>query len=208
MSEGERTERCEDCGHQVPAYDVFYLSLSVEESRRICTRCFNASIAKRAGVEFEHPDFAPIVLQDAAGTRHEFHLRTRHGGDHVAVEAFEIEDQRAGGYEFQMLGNPSEDPIRSFQRLFERIRRALGRKHVEETAHGPRIAKSAEGWGVRGQVEWDEEEQGRVPRLVIDGKGLSWEELGRMLMSFEGFQVKMEIYDRSEERYLDYRIAP
>ncbi|HLY37497.1 MAG TPA: hypothetical protein VKU61_05640 [Candidatus Binatia bacterium] len=54
-------------------------------------------IARRAGVTFEHPDFAPLVLHDAAGTAHEFHFRTRHGGDHVAIEAFEIVDGRPGG---------------------------------------------------------------------------------------------------------------
>jgi len=37
-------------------------------------------------------------------------------------------------------------------------------------------------------------------RLVIDGKGYSWDELGHMVMSFEGFRLKMEVYDRSEER--------
>ena len=70
----------------------------------------------------------------------------------------------------------------------------------EETAHGPQIAKSADGWVVRGQIEWDDEENGRVPRLVVDGKGYSWDELGRMLMSFEGFRLKMEVYDKSEDR--------
>jgi len=200
MSVGVRTERCEDCGHQVPAYDTIHLTLSAKQSRRICTRCFNTLIAERVGVEFEHPNFAPIVLEDAAGTLHEFHFRTRHGGDHVAVEAFEIEDHRPGGYEFQVLGGPRDDPISIFQQLFERMRRALGRKHIEENEHGPQIAKSAEGWVVRGQIEWDEEEDGRVPRLVINGKGYSWDEVGRMLTSFEGFRLKMEVYDRSEER--------
>ena len=71
MSVGLRTERCEDCGHQVPAFDTIDLTVSPKQSRRICARCFNALIAKRAGVRFEHPDFAPIVLQDAAGAPHE-----------------------------------------------------------------------------------------------------------------------------------------
>ena len=200
MSVGLRTERCEDCGHEVPAFDTIDLTVSPKQSRRICARCFNTLIAKRAGVRFEHPDFAPIVLQDATGAPHEFHFRTRHRGDHVAVEAFEMVDHRAGGYEFQVLGDPSDDPIRIFQQLFERMRRALGRTHIEETAHGPQIAKSADGWVVRGQIEWDDEENGRVPRLVVDGKGYSWDELGRMLMSFEGFRLKMEVYDKSEDR--------
>jgi hypothetical protein len=38
-----------------------------------------------------------------------------------------------------------------------------------------------------------------VPLLVIDGREITWEEFGRMLMTFEGFQFKLEICDRSEE---------
>jgi len=35
------------------------------------------------------------------------------------------------------------------------------------------------------------------PMVVIDGKALSWEELGRM--SYEGFQFKLNIYDISDD---------
>ena len=194
-----RTERCEECGLERLAYDAIHVTVSPKQSRRVCTRCFNVLIAERAGVRFEHSDFAPIVLEDAAGTAHEFHFRTRHGADHIALDAFEI-DQQPGAYEFQVLGNPSDDPIAIFQRLFERMRRELARTHIEADELGPRIARTAEGWVIRAQIEWDAEEQRGVPRLVVDGKDYSWDEIGHMLTSFEGFRVKMEVYDRSEER--------
>jgi hypothetical protein len=38
-----------------------------------------------------------------------------------------------------------------------------------------------------------------MPLLVIDGRDVSWEEFGRMLMTFEGWQFRMEIGDPSEE---------
>jgi hypothetical protein len=38
-----------------------------------------------------------------------------------------------------------------------------------------------------------------VPLLVIDGQEVSWDEFGRMLMSFEGWQFRVAIRDRSEE---------
>jgi hypothetical protein len=40
----------------------------------------------------------------------------------------------------------------------------------------------------------------RRPRLVIDGRSIDWDQFGRMLMGFEGWQLKIEIYDKSEER--------
>lgn len=49
------------------------------------------------------------------------------------------------------------------------------------------------------RIEWDETSDERMPLLVIDGREVSWEEFGRMLMSFEGWQFRMVIGDRSEE---------
>ena len=52
---------------------------------------------------------------------------------------------------------------------------------------------------VRARIEWDEAEDGRVPLIVVDGKEIAWDEFGRMLMTFEGWQFKLEIRDKSEE---------
>jgi hypothetical protein len=48
-------------------------------------------------------------------------------------------------------------------------------------------------------IEWDQSKDGSVPLLVIDGKEVSWDELGRMLMTFEGWQFRLAICDRSDE---------
>lgn len=53
---------------------------------------------------------------------------------------------------------------------------------------------------VRGYISWDDDTNGQLPLLVIDGKELSWHEFGRMLMTFEGFNFKLEIFDETEER--------
>lgn len=52
---------------------------------------------------------------------------------------------------------------------------------------------------VRGRIDCDLDSEGRMPQLVIDGREVSWEQFGRMLIGFEGWQFKLEIRDRSEE---------
>ena len=52
---------------------------------------------------------------------------------------------------------------------------------------------------VRGRIDWDESAVERVPLLVIDGREISWNDFGRMLAAFEGWQFKLEIIDRSDE---------
>jgi len=97
MTGSMRTDRCEDCGGDVPGFDIIHLMLSEREQRKVCTRCCNTRIAARAGVQFDHPSFESMVLTDSAGTPHPFHFRTRHGGAPVAVEAFEIQAGSPGG---------------------------------------------------------------------------------------------------------------
>jgi hypothetical protein len=81
-------------------------------------------------------------------------------------------------------------------KLIEKMRRALSIKHIEDGELGLQIADHQI---VRGLVEWDDASDGRVPLLLIDGRKITWEEFGRMLMSFEGWQFKLEMRDISEE---------
>jgi hypothetical protein len=81
-------------------------------------------------------------------------------------------------------------------RLIQKMRRALATKHLTEGQFGLQIADHRV---VQGKIEADIVQDDRVPLLIIDGKEITWNEFGRMLMSFEGWQFKMEVADKSEE---------
>ena len=81
-------------------------------------------------------------------------------------------------------------------RLIQKVRRALATKHLTDGQFGLQIADDRV---VRGKIEADIDQDDRVPLLIIDGKEITWNEFGRMLMSFEGWQFKMEVADKSEE---------
>ena len=100
------------------------------------------------------------------------------------------------GYEFSAAGDCEDDPMRIFAQLYERMRRELGRKYLEETPAGLQFVDASM---VRGVITWDEATDGRVPRLVVDGRDVSWEELGRMLMTCEGFHFRLQIFDASDD---------
>ena len=53
---------------------------------------------------------------------------------------------------------------------------------------------------VRGRITWDNDTDGEVPCLVINGKEVSWHESGRMLMAHEGFHFELQIFEGSEEK--------
>lgn len=116
-------------------------------------------------------------------------------GAGVALSALELRNGHPGGYQFQIIGDPEEDLLALLGRLIERIRRALAAKHLTNGKLGLQIADRV----VRGLIQWDDAHDGRVPTLVIDGREVTWEDFGRMLMCFEGWQFQLNIRDKSEE---------
>lgn len=189
--------RCDSCGQITPSYDIVNYGSIEKGYRQLCSQCFNAEVAKLGGLEkFEDVKFEPVGLADCAGKVHEFHFRTHLFGPGVALDAFELPDGHPAGYQFKIIGDPEGDLLVLLGRLIEKIRRALSVKHLEDDERGLQIANSQI---VRGMVEWDDAHDGRVPLLIIDGREITWEEFGRMLMGFEGWQFKLEIRDKSEE---------
>lgn len=188
--------RCEECGTAVPAYDMVSYGSIENGYRQLCSQCFNAEVAGTQGLQdFENLRFDQIVMTDCAGEAHEFHFRTRLLGSMVAVDAFELKRGAPAGYRFQILGDTDEDLLSLLGRLVERMRRGLSVKHLAQSEHGLQIADRT----VRARIDSDETTIERMPMLVIDGREVLWEEFGRMLMTFEGWQFRMEIGDRSEE---------
>lgn len=188
---------CENCGRNTPSYDVVHLGSIEKGYRRLCSRCFNAEMAKADGLEgFERADFEPVALTDCIGELHQFHFRTRLFGAGIALDAFELCDGNPTGYFFQIIGQPEDDQLVLIGRLVEKIRRALSAKHLKNGDHGLQIADQRI---VQGRIEWDEGQDGRLPLLVIDGQEINWDQFGRMLMSYEGWQFKLTMGDKSEE---------
>lgn len=189
-------DACEACGAPTPSYDTVHYGSGNSGYRRLCTRCFNAQVAKQlGGVEFEPARLEPIGIVDCSGETHQFHFRTRLLGPLVSLEAFELHDGEPAGYQFQLGGDPQDDQFELLGKLIQRIRRALAVKHLEEGAFGLQLVNDT----VRGRIEWDEAEDGQLPLVVVDGRELSWEDFGRVLMSREGWQFKLEIKDPGEE---------
>ena len=187
---------CDTCQRVIAVGD--HISYGSIESgyRQLCGCCFNEEIARANGIDFTHVQFDPIEMQDAVGERHQFHFRVRLLGDRVILESFELCAGEPGGYQFQAVADAEADLFGLLAQVIERMRRALSVRHLkEETRFGLRIADFL----VRGRIAWDHAEDRRVPLLVIDGREVTWEQFGRMLMSFEGWQFKLEIRDMSEE---------
>lgn len=188
--------RCERCAAAVPGHDVVHYGSVETGDRLLCTHCYNAEVAIATSQEhFENCRFEQITMTDCTGEAHEFHFRTRLLGPTVAIDAFELKRGEPAGYQFRILGESDDDVLELLGRLVARIRRGLSVKHLRQSGPDLQIADQT----VRARIESDETEQWRMPLLVIDGREVSWHDFGRMLMTFEGWQFRLEIADPTDE---------
>jgi hypothetical protein len=186
--------RCEQCGNETPPWDTINCGSGDGSYELLCTPCFNARIADATGFNnFENVQLDPIRMIDRHGESHQFHFQLRLLGDRIALDAFELRGELRAGYQFQLIGEVDDDVFVLLGRLVEKIRRALSVRHID--FHERRIIDST----VRGHIQWDESQAGGLPLVVVDGKEVSWDELGQMLMSMEGWQFRLDVADPSEE---------
>jgi hypothetical protein len=188
----DEQRRCGLCGKSLRPND----SISVAEVGERCDRCFNEELAQRLGVDFDNTPIAPIVVTDVDGVRHRFEIRSMLVGTGHAMYAREVGQREArGGYRFAILGDREADAQDLFTRLRERIRHGLSVRHVQETEQGWQLTQAHR---LSGVIEWDPETEGALPLLIVDGRPFTWDQIGRMLMTFEGFTLNAIVEDTIE----------
>ncbi len=75
------------------------------------------------------------------------------------------------------------------------MRREVATRHVHRTEFGWQLTSDQR---LVGRIEWDPDSDVRLPLVVIDGKAFTWEQVGHMLMTFEGFTLEARITDTIE----------
>ena len=170
-------------------------TISVTGVGERCYRCFNEEAADRLGVAFDHSPLQSVELTDADGATRVFEIQSMLVPAGHEMIAQEVPRRKSGGYRFAVLGDVEVDAFILFQRLYEKMRRELSVRHIEHTEHGWRLPDRDE---LVGRIEWDEDAGGATPVLVVDGKALSWDDVGRMLMTFEGVTLHARVEDSIE----------
>ncbi len=188
----EERRRCGLCEKILRPYD----SISVAEVGERCYRCFNEELADRLGIDFDNTPIAPIVVTDVDGVRRRFEIRSMLVGTGHAMYAREVRNRDGkGGYRFEILGDLEADAQDLFMLLRERIRQGLSVRHVQQTEHGWQLTQAQR---LRGVIEWDPETEDALPLLIVDGRTFTWDQIGRMLMTFEGFTLNAIVEDTIE----------
>jgi len=190
---------CEHCNCEVKPFDGVYLTEG-DRSSFLCSKCYNQRAAEYADLDFTHVSFEPEIFTDTDGQDHTFHFTTHLFGDRISMDAIEMKDNDLEGYRFCIIGQ-SDEGVGSlfslFGHLIARIERGMDRKHITHGRHG-RYQITDDGV-VRGHIACNPGDPSGAPVVVIDGQHISWHEFGEMVMTHEGFNFRIDIFDRSEE---------
>jgi hypothetical protein len=184
-------DSCGRCGRPIDAHQT----IDVANVGRRCYPCFNEAMAEQMGVDFDNAVLQPVVVADARGVPHTFEIRSMLAATGHEMFATEIPRPGRGGYEFRILGDFESDAMDLFRLLYQKMRREMSERHVEKSEYGWRLTS---GDRLVGRIEGDPDVDGTAPLVVVDGRAFTWEELGRMLTTYEGFTVRLSVEDGIE----------
>lgn len=182
---------CTVCSQSTPTHRMIH----VLGQGDLCFACYNEEMARTMGVEFDDARLAPVVMDDVEGESHTFDIVSRLAATGHVMEAIEIRQDEARGYSFAVMGDAEAEALTLFARLYERMREGLATRHTRRGRFGRQLTDAAT---LTGRIESTPSTDHQIPTLVVDGEELSWNEVGRMLMTYEGFVVEVKIRDYLE----------
>jgi hypothetical protein len=190
--------RCERCGKA--SFGMTILTHCNNEQETICTDCFNKEMAEFYGVDDFKDYIKTYTAVDSEGVAHTFDINKRIMGTGVFWEAVEVNDGKYNGYQFEVQVDMDGDQHEAVQKLYNKISKGLLKKNIEVKSYdGHKIYSMADD-EIVGRIEWDDTEpQEHVPVFIIDGKKYSLQELGKIMISHEGFNFKLKLYDLTED---------
>lgn len=173
------------------------------KSERLCLNCYNLMMTDMLGVEaISYPE--GVTIQDGQGKPHQFWLRKRLDPIGVIMEA---EEREGGGYQFTVHGELDVDQGQLFLDLIAKAERGMAEIYIKkgEFPNGQHYHSLMNNRLV-GRIDSDLSDD-QMPLVSVNGQSYTWDEVGKMLMSYEGFQVKLEMFDRFEEIEWENRVA-
>jgi hypothetical protein len=155
----------------------------------LCDPCLDERIAAATGMPRLPAAPGPVEVVGGDGRRHVLRYRLWRAPTGVSVRLVEEGGAADDGFEFAVLGDHDADVDELTERVRAQAEAEIGRCCLEPAPQGA-------GWRLTG-----EEVAGRLiadleggpVQVVVDGRTLSWDELGEVLASYEGWRFRLAI---------------
>ena len=123
---------------------------------------------------------------DFTGRTRHFTTRLQETPGGLCAEA--VEKGKEDGYRFKVVVAAGATG-RALWKLREKIRQVLNTRHLEKDERSATWRMTHD--VLRGRIAYGGDHA--APKLVVDGKPLTWEEVGRMMDVYEGFDLELRI---------------
>ena len=169
------------------------------ENLHLCWECNNNLAAEYLDIPLTPFQNGIYEYTGIRGKTHTFRIHKIVHPVGIGYEADEITVDQSPGFKVAVMDNLDCDQAVLFDKLEAKIKKTIFKRYLKiskDSYFGKRIIiKNDE---VVGRFEYDERNES-IPMVVIDGKAFSWDELGKMLTTYEGFQFALKIYDMTDD---------
>jgi hypothetical protein len=169
------------------------------ENRHLCWECNNNLAAGYLGINDTPFQNGIYEYNGIRGKKHTFWINRIIHPVGIGYEADEIMVDQSPGFKVAVMDKLECDQAALFAKLEAKIKKTIFKRYLKiskDSYFGKRtIIKNDE---IVGRFDYDESNDSN-PMVVIDGKAISWDELGKMLTTYEGFQFALKIYDMTDD---------
>ena len=166
---------------------------------QLCDACYNDRASPLTGTALLPRPPPPIVITGPHGRSHRLAYRVLRAPAGVEVKLEETGVAPGEGYDFAVLGDHDAQVAPLLRQVLRIAEREVARYYLEPAEHGAgwRVTESDE---VVGRFIWSDEGATGAPfDVVIDGRTLTWDQLGQALSAYEGWNFRLLIEDRVVE---------
>jgi len=183
--------RCEQC----KTFEAKIRLQTESNTMYLCNDCYNELMAEELEVDLEQLA-KTFSVKDYEGVNRTFNVERSLQPNGLFLEATENIES---GYKFAVHGELSSNQQELHKQLIEKTRKGTAKQNIKTSVLPSGHAHSSiVHYELTGLIEYDETSSG-TPLVIIDGKPFTWEEVGKMLMTYEGFQFKLKMYDATED---------
>lgn len=138
----------------------------------------------------DYPEVMEEHHLDCQGRQRLFRLRIYGGGVATFLTATEIMEGDEKGMRLLMRFNEDTEPP-PYGEIREKIEERLAtRDLVRDPNSGNLVVLNGL---IRAQITCDPDSGSEFPLFLIDGEEITWEEMGRLLMTYEGWGLRIKI---------------
>lgn len=165
-----------------------------DDRKYLCNDCYNNVLSEQLGVALES-SVESMKVKDGKGIFRTFQIEQRLDPIGIIITAMEQEDH---GYVFAVHGELDCDQKALMEKLESKIKQGVAASYMKtETYPNGQTYHSLNHHQLLGRVKHSDDHH--FPVIVIDGKPYTWEELGKLLKTYEGFQLEWKMHEITDD---------